>query len=560
MAKGTIKRLFTDRGFGFIGTAEGKDLFFHQNQLEGVDFHSLREGQQVEFEVGQGRNGRPQAVKVRLTGTKGESIPKAAVMGQNRFRTGLIAGIIVTLLFGVALYLRVVLPYDKVFVGDLIKFTGVDAYYFMHLIDNLVHNFPHAISFDPYVDYPYGSPVGSLKLFVYLFSGIAWIVGFGSPTQHTIDVVGVYLPGILGALAVIPVYFIGKEVFNRWVGLIAAGLLAILPSEFLVRTSLGFADRDALEVLLTVLTMLFFILAIKSARQKELGFNLKLLSRGIIKPVIYSLLTAIFLGFYLLTWVGAFLFVFIIFAYLVIQAIVDHLKHKNINYLGFISTITFLVALLIFLLSHPSPYYLVLLVIAMLTPPVLAVISRLMLRTRAKVGYYPLALLGLGLVGLVVLYIINPSILKSILNQLQVFVSSQTQAPVLEMEPILFHGGRFSLYTLWGNFTTGFFLSLISLGILIYVTVKQGGAEKTLLIVWSLMILGATLALHRIAVFFTINVALLTGYVSWLVLEFTGFKGIAAEPVETHKKAGDKKGNENTAHASLPIEQKWPWG
>ena len=66
MPKGAIKRLVADRGFGFIRTAEGKDLFFHRNQLEGVDFNSLREGQQVEFEVGKGRDGRPQAVRVRL--------------------------------------------------------------------------------------------------------------------------------------------------------------------------------------------------------------------------------------------------------------------------------------------------------------------------------------------------------------------------------------------------------------------------------------------------------------------------------------------------------------
>ncbi len=65
MAKGTIKKLM-DRGFGFI-TAEGEeDLFFHSNSLEGVEFNSLSEGQEVEFEKGQGREGRSAAVNVRL--------------------------------------------------------------------------------------------------------------------------------------------------------------------------------------------------------------------------------------------------------------------------------------------------------------------------------------------------------------------------------------------------------------------------------------------------------------------------------------------------------------
>ncbi len=69
MAKGTIKRLM-DRGYGFIKTEQEEDLFFHRNDLEGVEFNSLNEGQEVEFEKGQGSDGRPQAHKVRLTETQ----------------------------------------------------------------------------------------------------------------------------------------------------------------------------------------------------------------------------------------------------------------------------------------------------------------------------------------------------------------------------------------------------------------------------------------------------------------------------------------------------------
>ena len=69
MAKGTIARL-NERGFGFIKAEEGEDLFFHHSELEGVEFSSLRVGQEVEFEKGQGRDGRPAAVKVRLAEAK----------------------------------------------------------------------------------------------------------------------------------------------------------------------------------------------------------------------------------------------------------------------------------------------------------------------------------------------------------------------------------------------------------------------------------------------------------------------------------------------------------
>jgi len=69
MTKGTIKKLM-DRGFGFINAEGEEDLFFHSNSLEGVEFSSLSEGQEVEFEKGQGRDGRPAAVKVSLAQPK----------------------------------------------------------------------------------------------------------------------------------------------------------------------------------------------------------------------------------------------------------------------------------------------------------------------------------------------------------------------------------------------------------------------------------------------------------------------------------------------------------
>jgi CspA family cold shock protein len=63
MQQGIIARL-TDKGFGFI-TREGesKDLFFHRNELVGVQFDELREGDKVQFEIEEGPKGL-NAVKV----------------------------------------------------------------------------------------------------------------------------------------------------------------------------------------------------------------------------------------------------------------------------------------------------------------------------------------------------------------------------------------------------------------------------------------------------------------------------------------------------------------
>ena len=72
MPKGIVKRLM-DRGFGFIKTEEQEeDLFFHRNELQDVQFAELREGQEVEFEMTRGSDGRQQAVKVRLAQPESE--------------------------------------------------------------------------------------------------------------------------------------------------------------------------------------------------------------------------------------------------------------------------------------------------------------------------------------------------------------------------------------------------------------------------------------------------------------------------------------------------------
>ncbi len=63
MAEGTIKRL-TDKGFGFIDTGDGKDIFFHMSSLETVSFEELREGQKVTFNKGEGPKG-PRAENVK---------------------------------------------------------------------------------------------------------------------------------------------------------------------------------------------------------------------------------------------------------------------------------------------------------------------------------------------------------------------------------------------------------------------------------------------------------------------------------------------------------------
>jgi CspA family cold shock protein len=65
---GHIRTIRADKGFGFIKDTSGKDYFFHQSAIYGEGIADLREGDSVEFDVGEGPKG-PRAENVRRTST-----------------------------------------------------------------------------------------------------------------------------------------------------------------------------------------------------------------------------------------------------------------------------------------------------------------------------------------------------------------------------------------------------------------------------------------------------------------------------------------------------------
>lgn len=66
MPSGTIKKVVSDRGFGFIAAEDGKEYFFHRSGVDvSLSFDSLAGGESVMFEVEQSPKG-PRASRVRI--------------------------------------------------------------------------------------------------------------------------------------------------------------------------------------------------------------------------------------------------------------------------------------------------------------------------------------------------------------------------------------------------------------------------------------------------------------------------------------------------------------
>lgn len=65
MNKGTVKWFNSEKGFGFITTEDGNDVFVHYSQINKEGFKTLEEGQNVTFEIVEGEKG-PQAANVTI--------------------------------------------------------------------------------------------------------------------------------------------------------------------------------------------------------------------------------------------------------------------------------------------------------------------------------------------------------------------------------------------------------------------------------------------------------------------------------------------------------------
>ena len=224
--------------------------------------------------------------------------------------------------------------------GTRFFLSGPDPYYNMRLCEVTMETGsypfiePHGGDFDPLLNYPVGERGARPPLFNLITVGVANMFG------GTIDALGwtmLFLPAIYGALLVFPIYGIGKELFNRKVGLFASFFLAILPIHFGSShgSSWSLFDHDSFLLLLFAITFYFLIKALKERENN--------------RAILYGALAGFPLASVYLTWVASqFLFILILL-FLIVQLFMDLFLNRTKRGIKIPMTIitTFLVAFLI---------------------------------------------------------------------------------------------------------------------------------------------------------------------------------------------------------------------
>lgn len=447
-----------------------------------------------------------------------------------------ISGILLLTIFTLSLYLRAVMPHDSVFTNGVVAFASDDAVFHMRLVENTLHNFPNQIVYDAFTIYPYGSTVHWGPLFTQMIATLSLFAGLGSSSLPTVNTIGAYFPAILGALVVFPVYYIGKSFGNRSTGLLAALMIAILPGQFFQRSVLGFTDNHVAEVLFSTATIAFFILSLKSGRERNLRFSEKpgLLSvlSGITlslknKPGLLSIFAGLMLAAYQLSWPGAPFFGMIISIAILIQYMVDDIKGRSTDYIAAAAVPMFFIDLIMvlpyvnpdygFLTNNYSWFHVMAAVGGMALPIALSLISRYVKEKGYKPYYYPLFLGGFFIAGMLIMKFILPQMFNAIMGAPNLIFQVHTGGGLTigEAQPIFDKPGQF-----WGNFPiTGFlqgdiFSELVIAAALLYIGYnisKKQRAEHLLILVWTVIMFIAVYGQNRWAYYFAVNAALLAG-------------------------------------------------
>lgn len=194
-----------------------------------------------------------------------------------------------------------IIPYRQCFEADRVHLYGQDPYYhFIRICQAAFSPGFHLPDTDPRAGYPDGFQPFWPPYFDQAVAAIGWLLSGGESSEAFLLKVAAWLPPILGALSVIPVFFIGLLFFERRIGLLAALIFALLPGHASYCV-IGRIDHHFAEIFFPM-CLYAFHLAARNA-----------FDRG--KPrtsIIFSILAGISLAASYLVWPGATLYLGVI--------------------------------------------------------------------------------------------------------------------------------------------------------------------------------------------------------------------------------------------------------
>ncbi|SEA11888.1 dolichyl-diphosphooligosaccharide--protein glycosyltransferase [Haloplanus vescus] len=342
--------------------------------------------------------------------------------------------------------------YDAFVQNGTVYFSGNDAWYHLRQVEYTVAHWPFTMPFDPWTNFPYGTNEGQFgTLYDQIIATVALLVGLGNPSETLVSKVLLVAPAVFGALIALPVYGVGKRLSGRLAGLFGAVVLLLLPGQFLQRGVVGFADHNIVEPLFQTLAVLALMVAIAVATREKPVWEL-VLDRDIDalrEPILWSALAGAAIAAYMWVWPPGVLLIGVFGVYLTYQLTSDYVAGDSPEPIAFVAVVSMVVSAVLMLLRFQEASFSA--TEFGLLQPVLALgvaagaaflagLARLFDDRGVDQQYYPVAVVGLLVVGAGVVAVALPSLFGTLQTNALRFIGFSAGAAtrtISEAQPYL---------------------------------------------------------------------------------------------------------------------------
>jgi len=285
--------------------------------------------------------------RLKKSGSGDQKTPK--IKEKQARNWGIVATLFTIVL--VALILRVFFAYDYAVAGGYALSGGTDAAYHLRSIEYILEHGSQLIT-DPALNYPFGQLNPNPFLMDWVFAGFASVVTlFGVSTSTAAAGTLVWGTAILGAVTCIPVYLIGREMFNKVAGIVAALLYAVCAMA-ISNTVMSNGTVAAFYGFLFALMILALVKAVKALgneRPEGQKDNIFKTNKVAVK---YAMISGLLLALVALSWNGFRPIVVMIAAMMIVHAVLNRIRRKDGAPLFTVYALTLLIGMLV-----AAPFY-----------------------------------------------------------------------------------------------------------------------------------------------------------------------------------------------------------
>ncbi|MDD1753467.1 MAG: oligosaccharyl transferase, archaeosortase A system-associated [Methanotrichaceae archaeon] len=391
-----------------------------------------------------------------------------------------------------------------------VLFYGYDEYYHMRRILYTIDHFPSVLWFDSYLNYPRGLKLTWPPLFDQLAAAVS--LAMGQHSKPAVEVLIAFLPIFLGSIAIVLIYYLTKELFDRKTALLTAFMVTIAPY-FVKKTMIGAIDHHSLEVLLALGVLFFLVLALT---RKD-------------KLYVFSIASGIMMAGLIYTWLGSPIYLGIVLIYAFCQMTLDLKQGSASNETIMVLLTAFCVSLILSLPFRNAAWMqfsFISIIIIIIVLILLFAMSKLMAKKKVHWVFFPAVSLFICIIFFVLSMTFGDRTLNfqaiRLIQIREYLLGGGMIGKIAEAQPLLYTPELLFSKAIFSNLGWSLIFSLAGVLALIYCLTKAEDRIKRgliMLLVWSISLLILTFGQVRFLYFSNVIMCILISNLFFQILD-----------------------------------------